>query len=880
MTLWYRLVSVARWLVHRDRAEREMADEFAAFVDMAAAAAVRNGDSPDEARRTALRQLGGMEQAKARVRSARHGAWLDELAGDVRYGFRQVRRNPGFSTIAIVTLALGIGVNAAMFSAVDAVLIRPLPYADAERLVMVWDDMSQTDGESKFFSTPPEWREWRASNTVFTDIAATQPGDAALSGSGEPEELLARKVTWNFWSVLGVQPQLGRVFTEEEDVRGARVAVISHGLWQRRFGASPNIVGRTVMLNDAPHEVVGVMPRDFYFMPARNVDVWMPTSFSPGVLTKDWAWHDVQTVARLRPGVSLQHANEAMAALSLRVSERHVPIPRAAVVTPVREEVAGKTYTSLIVLLAATGVVLLIACVNLANLLLARGVLRRREVAVRAAIGAGRDRLIRQFLTESLVLAVCGALVGLALAIPVMRFLETLVPPTMAAVHLTLDLRVLAVSATVAIAAAGMFGLAPAIRDSRLDSLEGLQDAGRGNVGARSHRFQHSLIVAETALAVVLLTIGGLLLQTFQHLRGRDLGIRGEQVLTLVTPLFRYKNFDQRVAFVTAQLERIRALPGVVSAGAISRVPFTVNDQATFYQFAGQSRNDTLTQVALSRVVTRDYFDTVGARLRDGRFFDVGDRRSDAPVAIVNESFVDRHFPGQSPLGARFQFGNRGPKGYWYTIVGVVKEIRDRGVTEELQPTIYRVHEQADQTRDEPSGIVVRTTVDPASLAPAIRQAIWSVDKNQPVARVQTIEDIVSAQLSAPSQNTALLGAFALLALGMASVGLYGVLAYAVTQRTPEIGVRMALGATSRDILLSFSGRGLAVTVAGLVIGVGLAVMAAQTMTALFYDFRPDYASAIAWSASVLLAMAFLASMIPALRASRIDPTIALQQLP
>ena len=878
--LWHRLMSIMRWLVQRDRAERDMADEFAAFVDMAAAAGVRDGASPGDARRAALMQLGGMEQAKERVRSARRGAWLDELGGDIRYGLRQVRRNPGFSTIAIVTLALGIGVNTAMFSAVDAVLIRPLPYADADRLVMVWDDMSQTDGESKFFSTPPEWREWRAGNTVFSDIAATQPADAALSGSGEPEELPARKVTGNFWTVLGVQPQLGRVFTEEEDVRGARVVVISHGLWQRRFGASPQIVGRTITLNDAPYEVVGVMPREFYFLPARDIDVWMPTSFSPGVLTRDWGWHDVHTVARLKPGVSLQQASEAMAALSLRVSARHVPIPRAAVVTPLREEVVGKTATSLVVLLAAAAIVLLIACVNLANLLLARGPLRRREVAVRAAMGAGRGRLIRQLLLENLVLAACGALAGLVLAIVVMRFLETLVPPTMAAVHLTLDFRVLAVSAVVTIAAAVMFGLAPAIRGSKLELLEGLRDAGRGNVGARSHRFQHSLIVAETALAVVLLTVGGLLLQTFQHLRGRDLGITGDRVLTLVTPLFRYKEFDQRVAFVNAQLEAIRALPGVVSAGAISRVPLTANDQATFYQFAGQSRNDTLAQVALSRVVTRDYFDTVGAGLREGRFFDLGDRRSDAPVVIVNESFADRHFPGRSPLGARFQFGNRGPKGYWYTIVGVVMEIRDRGVAEELQPTIYRVHEQADQTRDEPSGIVVRTSVDPVALTPAIRQAIWSVDRNQPVARVQTVDDIVSRQLAVPSQNMALLGAFALLALGMAALGLYGVLSYAVAQRVPEIGLRMALGATSQDILLSFSGRGLALTVTGLLIGVGVAVMAGRTMTALFYDFRPDYASAIAWAASAILAVAFFASMIPALRASRIDPTVALQQLP
>jgi predicted permease len=801
---------------------------------------------------------------------------LEQVARDLSLALRQIRRNPGFSAIAIVTLALGIGVNAAMFSAVDAVLIRPLPYADAGHLVMVWDDNSRVGDSEHFFSTPAEWYEWRRHNTVFTDIAATQPGDAALSGAAEPEDLAARKVTGNFWSVLGARPMLGRVFTEEEDARGDRVVVISQGLWQRRFGGSPDVVGQTITLNDKPYEVVGVMPREFYFMPARDIDVWMPTSFSSQML-QHWGWHDVHIVGRLKPGVTVDQAGEEMAALSLRLSAPHVPVPRSAAVVPLREELAGKTYTSLIVLLGATAAVLLIACVNLANLLMSRGAMRRREVAVRAAIGAGRRRLITQFLIESLVLAGLGALAGLVIAVPAMRFLETLVPETMAAVQLTVDWRMLAFCAAVAVAAALTFGLVPAIHGSRTTITEALRDGGRGSSGVRSHRFQYSLIVLETALAVSLLATGGLLLQTFQHLRQLDLGIRSERVLTLVTPLFRYPDFDRRQAFVNAQLEQIRAVPGVVSAGAISRVPLTVNDQATFYRLADQSRAEARDQVALSRVVTGGYFPTVGARLREGRFFDASDRRSDVPAAIVNESFADRHFPGRSPLGARFQFGEFGPKAYWYTVVGVVKEIRDRGVAEELRPTIYRVHEQADQSWDQPGGIVIRTTVEPASIVAAVRRAIWSVDKNQPVARVQTIEDIVSRQLSVPSQNTTLLSAFALLALVLASLGLYGVLSYTVTQRTGEIGVRMALGATARDILLSFSRRGLALTVAGLTIGLVLTMMAARVITTLFYGFRPDYLTAMAAASVLLLGVAVLACLVPARRASRIDPMTALQ---
>ncbi len=497
---------------------------------------------------------------------------------------------------------------------------------------------------------------------------------------------------------------------------------------------------------------------------------------------------------------------------------------------------------------------------------------------MRAALGAGRARLIAQFLVESLILAGLGALAGLALASPVMRFLETLIPQTMAAVHLTLDGRVLLFSAAIAVAAGILFGLTPALRGSRVALQEELRDAGRESASARSYRFQHSLIIVETALAVLLLTIGGLLLQTVRQLQRVDIGIRRENVLTFVTPLFRYRDFDRRVAFVNAELEKIRAIPGVTHAAAISRIPLAVTGQATFYRLAGQSNDDARVQVALSRVVTRDYFATVGARLREGRFFDASDRRSQSPAAVVNESFANRNFPGGKPLGARFKFGYLGEPGYWYTIVGVVKEIRDRGVAEELKPAVYRLHEQADQSGDEASGIIVRTAVEPMSIVPAVRQAIWSLDRNQPITKIQTVDDIVARQLSVPSQNTALLGALALLALLLASIGLYGVLSYAVTERTGEIGVRMALGATSGNILRTFGRQGLALTFAGLVIGVVLAVIAARLMTALFFGVRPDYFPVVAVVSLVLLAVAAFACFVPARRASRVDPVVALQR--
>ncbi|HYI96838.1 MAG TPA: ABC transporter permease [Bryobacteraceae bacterium] len=831
----------------------------------------------DEATWAARRDLGNVALIEEDTRSAWGWTRLEQLARDAGYGMRQVRRNPMFSGLAIATLALGIGGITAMFSAFDAVLIRPLPYADADKLVMIWDRMRNQDRGTKHQPAPAEYIEWRRLNSVFVDSAASQPADATLSGDGEPEQAPARKVSWTLWNVLGVPPMLGRGFTEEEDEKSARVIVISHGLWQRRFGGSPDVIGRKVLLNDEPHQVIGVMPKGFYFMPSRDIDIWMPASFPPWMRT-NFGWHNSQIVARLKPGITLEHARQSMAALSLQVTAKDFRGPHAVVVNPLREEIAGQTQAALIVLLGASAALLLIACVNLANLLMSRAAARGREVAVRTAIGAGRGRLIAQFLTESLVLAGLGAVAGCALALPAMRFLETLVPESMGPVRLALDWRVLAFSAAVTIVAALVFGLAPALRGSRLAPQEGLRDGGRGATGPRSHWFQYSLLMVETAVAVVLLTCGGLLLQTFLHLRNTDLGIRREKLLTFETPLFRYKEFDRRVAFINAQLEKVRAIPGVINAGAINRIPFTNAAHATFYRLDGQPADAVPGQVALIRNVSRDYFATVAAQLREGRFFDASDRKSDSPVVIINEPLASREFAGRAAIGRRLKFGELDGNGYWYTVVGVVRPIRESGVLNDAKPAIYRVFEQCDQVEERLSaGIVVRTAVEPASIIPSVRQAIFSLDRNQPLARVQTMEEIIGRQLSTSSQSTALLGAFALLALLLASLGIYGVLSYSVTRRTNEIGVRMALGAKPNEILLSFSQRGLALTFTGLVIGLVLAVIAARSMTSLLYGFRPDYLPTLSAVSFILLAVAALACFVPARRASRVDPVIALR---
>ncbi|MCC7009529.1 MAG: ABC transporter permease [Acidobacteria bacterium] len=863
------------WLTRRSAKNAELRDELRFHLEQDEDDLREHGAPGDEARRTARRGLGNLARVEEDTRAAWGWGGLEQFGRDVKYGLRQIRRHGALSAIAIATLALGIGGVAAMFSAVETVLLRPLPYADADRLVMIWLDMAKTDVTTKHNATPAEWLEWRRRNTVFSDLATSQPTDGVLSGDGGPEQVPARKVSWTFWSVLGTSPMIGRAFTEAEDLENVRVAVISHGLWQRRFGGSPDIVGRTIAINDEPYQVIGVMPPGFYFLPARDIDLWMPASFPPWMRT-NFSWHNAQVVARLAPGVTLEQAQQSMSALSLELTAKDERGPHSVTIVPLRDEIAGRTRTALILLLCASAAVLLIACVNLANLLLSRGATRGQEVAVRTALGASRARLVAQLLTESLVLAACGTLAGLLLALPVMRFLERLIPEAMSPARLALNWRVLAFAACAGGAAVLAFGLAPALGASRRPPQLGLRD-GRRAIGPRSHWLRYSLIVVETALAVVLLTCGGLLLQTFQHLRQTDIGFQSERLLTFETPLFRYKDFDRRVAFVEAEVEKVRTIPGVVGAAAINLIPFTNFASATFYQLEGQPQHSVPTQVALVRNVTRDYFTTVGARMVEGRFFETTDRRASMPVAIINEPMARRHFGDQSALGHRFKFGELGDEGYLYTIVGVVRQIPETGVLDDAKPVVYRVFEQCDQIGDTKAALVVRTAVEPASIVPAVRQAIWSLDSNQPLARIQTMEDIIERQLSTPSQSSALLGAFAVLALLLASLGIYGVLSHAVAQRTNEIGVRMALGATSGRILLFFGSRGLMLTLAGLSIGLGLAAIAARWMTTLLYGFGPDYAATAGVVSAVLVTVAALACLVPARRAAHINPVAALR---
>ncbi len=801
-------------------------------------------------------------------------AFLD----DILYGTRLLRRSPGFSAAAILALALGVGANTAIFSVVDAVLLAPLPYADESRLAMVWEDASYI-GFPRNTPAPANWVDWRKQNTVFTDIAATRGVTYSITGDGPPEQVFGRRTTANLWTILGTQPLLGRVFSDPEEKSGARLAVIGYGLWQRRYGADAGVIGRKILLNNEPYTVAAVMPRGFTF-PSRLMDIWTPAAFTPDELSRRSS-HFLQCVARLKPDVTLAQAQSEMNVIMKRLEQQYPASNRriGATVVSMREQMAGDTRPALIALWCAAGCVLLIACANIANLLMARGTERQREMAVRAAIGAGRIRLIRQLLTESLVLAVLGAASGLALARGGMRVLEGLVPPQMAAVTLDLDARVLWFTLAVSLFTGLLFGAAPALAGARVQLHDALKQGGRGSVGRRHDLLRDGLVVVQVSLALVLLTGAGLMIQTLYRLQHVDIGIHTDHLLTLQTylPASRYPTHAARVAFVNAVLEKVKALPGVTDAGYTSNLPLTTRGNTNGYILQGVPQQDLQSQDALFRVVTTDFLQTMGVRLREGRFFSAADQAHTQPVVIVNETFADRHWRNQSALGKGIQVDNRGQDRPWLRIVGVVREIRERGVDEDLKPAIYMPHSQSEHEWPIPAEMAVRASVDPLALASAVRQAVWSVDKDQPIARLRTMEDLAGVGLEGRRESMTLLALFAALALVLAVIGIYGVLSYMVLQRSREIAVRMAMGARPSQVLGMIASRGLSLTAVGLTIGIAASLAVTRWIGTLLFEVRPRDPWTLAAVSAVLALVALSACLIPARRAARVHPASALR---
>ena len=804
---------------------------------------------------------------------------MQTILSDLRYGLRRLRQSPGFALIAIVALGLGIGANSAIFSLVDRVLIRPLPYADPDRLVMVWEDASYISFPR---NTPAvgNFAEWKQQNQVFTDMAAARDVAGSLTGDGSPEMVLGGQVTANFLDVLGVKPMLGRMFNDEEDRSGENVVLISYGLWQSRYGRDSGIIGRGILMNGSKITVIGVLPAGFV-LPERSTQFLMPAHFTPQMLTNRHS-HFLSVVARLKPGITMSRAQSDMNVIARRLAEQYPETNKqlGAVVTPVKAQIIGNTGTALLILLAAAGCVLLIACANVANLLLAKAAAREREMAIRTALGAGRARLIRQMVTESVVLALAGGGLGLVLASFSMRVLVALIPTGLpGAAGLSVDGRLLAFTLAVALLTGVVFGLVPALHGTHVGVSGKLKEGGRSGVSGASRRFRDALVVAEVALALILLVSAGLLLETLRNLRAIDAGFNPAKILTLATrlPFPKYADPNKRMNYFDTVLARVRAIPGVEGAGFTSNLPFTSRGNTNGFRIEGHPFAVGESPDALYRETTNDYLQMMHARLIEGRFFGADDRANSLPVVIINETFKKQYWPNESALGKRIETSGR-DNAPWQTIIGVVADVRERGLEEDLKPGVYLPVQQVPNGWSVPRQLAIRTAMDPLAIAKAAREAVWAVDRDQPISNIRTMDDIVDLEVADHKQQTMLLGSFAVLALVLASLGIYGVLSFAVTQRTREIGVRMALGAGSGHVTRMVVRQGLGLAALGMAIGAAAALVLTRSMSKLLVGVRPADPGIYAGVVLLLMAVAVAACYVPAARASRVDPIVALRE--
>ena len=805
---------------------------------------------------------------------------MQTLFQDIRYGLRMMAKNPGFTFFIVAVLALGIAANTAIFSIVDAVLVRPLPYRQADRLVMVWEDASSY-GFPHDTPAAGNFADWKARNQVFEDMAASSfSGSFNLTGEGNPDEIPGDFVTANLFSVLGARPALGRDFGASDDVPGApHVVILSQGLFLRRFGGDPQIVGKQLWLNYEKYDVIGVMPRGFQF-PDRDTQLWAPVQFTPAQLANHGN-HHLQVVARLKPGVSLQTANANLAAIAKQLEQEH-PSSNAKVgafAVPLREEFAGKTRPALLVLIGAVCFVLLIACANVANLLLARATGRRREIAMRLTLGASRWRIARQLLTESLLLAALAGAARLLLSRFATQFLVSLIPAGIAPMSDTgVDSHVLAVTLAVSLATGILFGILPALKISRLDLVASLNQGGRSGIGP-GRRLRDALVVSEVALAIVLLAGAALMVRSLQNLFHLDPGFRADHVLVVRTPLPRqkYEAFAPRTAFYTQVLARVAQLPGVTAAGYTTWVPLTNYGGATGITIEGRpAPAPGKIPIPNCRIISDDYIRALGMKLIDGRVLDQRDGTGAPPVALINQTMARNLWPGENAVGRRFKQGSFEEKSPWITIVGIVGDVHQAGLDSPARPEMYLPYLQQD-FGFEPEYLVVRTLSDPMRMADAVRQQVWAVDNEQPVAGAMPLEDLVDSTLAPRETQAYVLGGFAVLALLLVALGIYAVLSFTVTQRTQEIGVRVALGAQPGDVLQMVMSQGVRLFLLGAVIGLAAAFALSRTLEHLLYGVSATDPISFALVTLLLAGVTLLACYFPARRAMRVDPMIALR---
>jgi len=876
--------------------ESEIVDELAQHLEDEYDRALNRGAPAEEAHRAILENLNAPDfltrelkrierrvpQNPAPMGTRRKSNLIADLGQDIRYGLRMFAKNPTFTAIAVLAIGLGIGANTAIFSVVNAILLRPLPYKNPDELVVIWDSAAHL-GFPKDTPSPANFLDWRQQSTVFEGMAAFVQRSFNLTGVGEPERLDGRRVSANTFELLGVKPIIGRTFVPEEDTPGTKVALLNESLWKRRFGGDPSVIGRAVNLNGEAYTIVGVLPSTVRLLASSNWrdQLWVPLAF-PSEEAATRGSHYLDVIARMKPGVTLAKAQAEMNTIAARLAQQYpeVNTRRGAVVRPLHEEIVGNMKPALLILLGAVAFVLLIACANVANLLLARAAARQKEIALRLALGADRTRLTKQLLVESVILSLLGGIVGLLLAYAGLRVLTQFIPPDI--VHadaIAIDAKVLLFTFAVAILTGFLFGLAPASQASHFNLNETLKEGGRDSgAGVRGKRLRNWLVVAEVAVSFILLIGAGLLINSFMHLRNLDPGFRADHLLALNVELseIKYPDTARRSAFFDEVVRRVRTLPGVQSVAVAGNLPFTYDGDSMGIAVEGipDPPIDQWPDV-IYRTVGPNYFSTMGIPLVRGRDFNEQDTLDSSLAVVVSEKTAKHYWPNEDPIGKRLKPGATSSPLPWRTVIGVVKDVRQNDFIAEPKMEMYLSYRQTKNLV--PNALVIRTAVEPMTLATSVRNAIWAVDKDQPVSNVASMEQIVAGAVARQRFSMLLLAIFAGLALVLAAVGIYGVMSYSVAQQTHEIGIRIALGAKRSDVLKMTLAQGLKLVGLGLGSGLIIAFVLTRVMASMLFGISATDPITYLSISFVLLAVALLASYIPALRATHVDPMIALR---
>ena len=880
---WWRILRLRlRSLARRPAVERELDKELLFHFERQVEENLALGMPPEAARRAALGSLDGLTIVKEECRDMRRTQYFENLRQDLRYSLRTLLASPGFTAVIVLTLALSIGANSAIFSVVDGVLLKPLPYPQPDRIVRVFFSNASYP---KFRLNPFDFRDFRARNRSFASLAAFTRRDLQLSGAGDPERIPAMVTTAGYFAVLGLEPARGREFGPADELPNVRVVILSDRLWRRRFAADPAILGKAAIFDALPYTVVGVMPagaehpgNDHNPLPqGETVDAWIPFAFAGNASAR--GSHYLDGIGRLNPGVAPAQAERELSLITAQIARelpKYAPMKWRVLVIPLYQEIVGKSQLLLLVLLGAVGAVLLIACVNAANLLLARSTVRRHEFAVRAALGAGRGRLLQQTLTESLFLALAGACGGAAVAVGGVKLLVWLLPADFPRAHsIQLNAAVFGFTLVVALATGVLFGIAPAFAAANTHPNLALRDGSRGATAGRRHlHLRGVFVVAEVAMACALLVGAGLMLRSFVNLLRADPGFRPEHVLTAAVslPAAQYKDGPAISRFYDLLVTGLAGLSGVQAAGAGTDIPWTGYNENTTFDIEGRTPDPDNRIHARYHGATADYFRALGIPLAAGRFFNQRDTAAVPQVVMINQSLARKYWPHESAVGKRISF-NTPPD--WVTVIGVVGDVKDAPASASAEPAFWWPELQVQPTLA--MTLVVRSASDPGMLLAQVRQEVRRLNASLALSDVRTMDDVASRAVATPRFSLFLVALFAALALSLAAIGMYGVVAYSVGQRTHEFGLRMALGARPRDVQRLVLAQGAGLALVGAALGMAGALLLGKWLRSLLFEIAPADPATFAAVGAVALLAAGLACYLPARRATEVDPMKALR---